>query len=32
MQVRKTRGTKHKLDEYIFEIAENGIKILEKIT
>lgn len=32
IQVRKMRGTKHKLDEYIFEIAENGIKILEKTT
>ena len=31
MQVRKMRGTKHKLDEYIFKITENGIKILEKL-
>ena len=32
IQVRKMRGTKHKLDEYIFEITEDGIKILETTT
>jgi len=32
IQVRKMRGTKHKLDEHAFEIAEDGIKILGKNT
>jgi len=32
IQVRKMRGTKHKLGEYIFEITEDGIKILETTT
>jgi len=30
IQVRKMRGTKHKLNEHIFEIGKEGIKILEK--